>query len=121
MANVPPADRNTLLPVRRNGWFFHRIGFDLGIGMITFTVVVGVEGDADVLDDADQCQGPEHDAVDSQVVLFGWVCQVHGRVNVERGGDEATEYDAQSLVGKEQILVESLLLLKRRQCWRELS
>jgi hypothetical protein len=68
---------------------------------ITFAVVVGVEGDADVLDDADQCQGPEHDAVDSQIVLFGRVCQVHGRVDVERGGDKTTEYDAQSLVGKE--------------------
>ena len=89
---------------------------------ITFAVVVGVEGDADVLDDADQCQGPEHDAVDSQVVLFGWVCQVHGRVDVEGGGDKATEYDAQSLVGKEQVFVESLLLLRRREeCWREFT
>lgn len=93
--------------------------------MITFAVVVGIEGDADVLDDADQRQGPEHDAVDSQVVLFGWVCQVHGRVDVERGGDKATEYDAQSLVGKEQILVESFPLLieeeEEEKCWRELS
>ena len=103
-------NRNTLVTVR-NGWFF--IGFGLGwpAVSITFAVVVGVEGDADVVDDADQCQGPEHDAVDSQVILFGWVCQVHGWVDVERGGDKATEYDAQSLVGKEQILVESLLRL----------
>lgn len=79
--------------------------------MVTFAVVVGVEGDADIFDDAYQRQGPEHDAVDSQIVLFGWVCQVHGGVDVERGGDKATEYDAQSLVGKEQVLVESLLLL----------
>lgn len=49
----------------------------------TFAVVVSVESDAYVLDYANESEGPEHDAVYSQVVFFSRIRQIHGWVDVE--------------------------------------
>lgn len=65
----------TNILVKRQGLNWMNLGE--GVLQCTFTVVIGFDGNVGVLDDADESESPEHDAVDAQIVVLGWGLERH--------------------------------------------
>jgi hypothetical protein len=82
-------------------------------GRRTFPVVVCMEHDEDVLDEADEGERPQDEAEDAEQVVLVGVRQGEGREGVERRRPDVAVHHAQRLVGQQRHLPRRELLHAR--------
>lgn len=88
-------------------------------------MVVCVEDDEDVLDEADECERPEDEAEDAEQIVLVWVRQGERREGVERRRPDVAIHHSQRLVPQQRHLPRRELLhavrRRRRRTARSVS